>query len=308
MKRLFAVASLALISCACASRGSAPLATSLLGAPLAAPGRSAPTERWLQLEIDAATAKWDLAPSETSAIWVGRRLAYKSMFPEAIAWYEGAIETYPESYRLRRHVGHRMLTLRRIDAAVEILTAARELAAQHPNRLEPDGAPGPSGEPRSTTHGNIDYHLALAHYLRGEFDRAAELWSLCLTRWSRNYDSRVAAMHWLYTSLVRAGRAREAIRVLETPIDPDDVIENFAYHELVELYRGDLALADLMARDERSAALDYGIARHLLARGDAERGNAMLDEILLREGWAAFGVLAAEADVARRDGVAAPSE
>ena len=130
MKRLFAVASLALISCACASRGPTPLTTSLLGAPLAAPERSAPTERWLQLEIDAATAKWHLAPSETSAIWVGRRLAYKSMFPEAIAWYEGAIETYPESYRLRRHVGHRMLTLRRIDAAVEILTAARELAAQ----------------------------------------------------------------------------------------------------------------------------------------------------------------------------------
>ena len=215
---------------------------------------------------------------------MGRRLAYKSMFPEAIAWYEGAIETYPESYRLRRHVGHRMLTMRRIDAAVDALTTARELAAQHPNRLEPDGAPGPSGEPRSTTHGNIDYHLALAHYLRGEFDRAAELWSLCLTRWSRNDDSRVAAMHWLYTSLVRAGRAREAIRVLETPIDPDDVIENFAYHELVELYRGDLALADLMARDERSAALDYGIARHLLARGDTERGDAMLDELLLREG------------------------
>lgn len=308
MKRLFAVASLALISCACASRGPTPLTTSLLGAPLAAPERSAPTERWLQLEIDAATAKWHLAPSETSAIWVGRRLAYKSMFPEAIAWYEGAIETYPESYRLRRHVGHRMLTLRRIDAAVEILTAARELAAQHPNRLEPDGAPGPSGEPRSTTHGNIDYHLALAHYLRGEFDRAAELWSLCLTRWSRNDDSRVAAMHWLYTTLVRAGRAGEAILVLETPIDPEDVIENFAYHELVELYRGDLALADLMARDERSAALDYGIARHLLARGDAERGNAMLDDLLLREGWAAFGVLAAEADVARRDGVAAAPE
>ncbi|MEC8495190.1 MAG: hypothetical protein VXZ39_09715, partial [Planctomycetota bacterium] len=121
MKRSFAIASLAVISCACASRGPAPLTTSLVGAPLAAPELGALSERWLQLEIDAAKAKWDLAPSETSAIWVGRRLAYKSMFPEAIAWYEDAIETYPESYRLRRHVGHRMLTLRRIDAAVETL-------------------------------------------------------------------------------------------------------------------------------------------------------------------------------------------
>jgi hypothetical protein len=107
---------------------------------------------------------------------------------------------------------------------------------------------------------------------------------------------------------VRAGKAQQAINVLSAEIDPKDVIENFAYHELVQLYRGEIELADLLLREDRSAALDYGIARYLLARGDAERGNAMLDELVAREGWTAFGVLAAEADVARRDGTAPVTE
>lgn len=289
-----------LLACSCMSRPPAPLTLSLDGQPLHAPGLGGAPDEWLQAEIDAALAKWRLQPTEMSAIWVGRRLAYRYLFVEAADWYTGALETYPDSYRLRRHLGHRLLTLRKVDAAVEVLTEAKGLASIHPNRLEPDGAPGPSGEPRSTTHGNIDYHLALGHYLRGEYEMAAGLWGECLTKWARNDDARVAALHWMYTSLVRAGRAADAVRVLEQEIDPDDVIENFAYHELVRLYRGDVSSNELLARTDRSAALDYGIARFLIARGDARRGEAMLDELVKRSGWTAFGVLAAEADVARR--------
>ena len=76
--------------------------------------------------------------------------------------------------------------------------AAKALTASHANRLEPDGAPGPSGEPRSSTHGNIDYHLALAHYLRGEFARSAELWLGCVQNWAKNDDSRIAALHFFF--------------------------------------------------------------------------------------------------------------
>ena len=37
-----------------------------------------------------------------------------------------------------------------------------------------------------------------------------------------------------------------------------------------------------------------------LANGDTERGTEMFEEIVAGEGWAAFGYIAAEADLARK--------
>ena len=271
---------------------------SLLGAPLVVPPMSEGRQKWLELELEAAMAAWEFQPNEMHAIWVGRRLAYLGRYPEAIAWYLGALQTYTDSYRLRRHAGHRLLTVRRVDDAIAALTEARSLAAAEPNRLEPDGAPGPSGEPRSSTHGNIDYHLALAHYVKGDFDAAADLWLTCVRAWAMNDDARVAALHWAFTSLVRAGRAEEAAAALElVPTDPD-VIENFAYADLVQLYRGELSVDVLLERENRSAALDYGIARFLIASGDTARGAPLLRRLAESPGWTSFGVLAAEADLA----------
>ncbi|MEO0662045.1 MAG: hypothetical protein AAFZ87_10940, partial [Planctomycetota bacterium] len=96
--------------------------------------------------------------------------------------------------------------------------------------------------------------------------------------------------------------ARQAVLQGCAPIDPADVIENFAYHELVQLYRGERTAGEFLARDDRSAALEYGLARHLIANGDSAAGNGLLDALIERQGWTAFGVLAAEADVGRRDG------
>ena len=252
---------------------------------------------WMEKEGDAALAAWEYEPIELHAVWVGRRLAYMGRFQRAIQWYASALETFPESHRLRRHLGHRLLTIREVDAAIQVLTEAKELAADRPNRLEPDGAPGPEAEPRSTTHGNIDYHLALGHYLKGEFAVAAEHWLSCAKRWARTDDERVAAIHWAYMSLVREkSRGADAEAALALVPAKPDVIENFAYGDLLALYRGEARLEDLLARSDRSAALDYGLARWMIANGDESQGNALLQEIAQRPGWTAFGVLAAEAD------------
>lgn len=292
-----------LVPLGCRAAPPAPVALSLDGRPLHAPEPSGLPERWLQAEIDAALAKWALDPTEMNAIWVGRRLAYKGLFTEAIRWYVDALETFPDSYRLRRHLGHRLLTTRAVDPAIATLESARGFAAAHPNRLEPDGAPGPSGEPRSTTHGNIDYHLALAYYLKGEFPRAAEAWERSLERWSRNGDARIAARYWLALSLLRAGAMARARSVLDASVDEADVIENFDYLTLVRLFRREVTTGELLAREDRSAALDYGIARWLIHEGREREGRELLNSLLEREGWTAFGVLAAEADLAREGGL-----
>ena len=273
-------------------------ATSLLGARLTPPPVSPMTERRLELDLESARLALEAAPSEQRTIWVGRRLGYLGRYHEAINWYLAALVQYPDSHRLRRHLGHRLITVRRLDDAIEVLTEARRLAATTTNRIEPDGAPGPEGEPRSTTHGNIDYHLALARYARGEFDAAADLWVECAQRWAGNDDSRVAAMHWAHVSLLRAGRQAEARSILNLVGRDPDVIENFAYLELIQLYRGEIVARSLVLRQDRSAALEYGLARYLLRVGRSDLGGTMLSDLAQRPEWPAFGVLAAEADVA----------
>jgi len=300
-RTMLARALLALALAACASSPSQFAPTiSLLGEELTPAEMPADRERWLRLELDAARAAWDFQPTEMHAIWVGRRLGYLGSYVAAIEWYREALVTFPDSYRLQRHLGHRCLTVRRLDDAVSHLSKARALAADHPNRLEPDGAPGPSGEPRSSTHGNIDYHLALAHYLRGEFDESAALWMRCIETWARSDDSRIAALHWAYVSLIRAQRPADALAALELVSQTPEVIENFAYADLVQLYRGKLSVESALARENRSPGFEYGLARHLIATGDAERGDTLLLDLTKHASWPSFGVLAAEADLARR--------
>lgn len=298
VKRFISLTAALLTLTACSTPPPPPEATSLLGTPLGAIGPTGLEADWMRAEADAAHLAWQVDPSELRAVWMGRRLAYMGRFQEAIGWYANAIGTFPESYRLRRHMGHRLLTIRQVDNAITILEEARELAKKSPNRLEPDGAPGPEWEPRSTTHGNIDYHLALAYYLKGNYARAAELWESCATLWARTDDERVAATHWAYMSHVRSGDPAAAARVLAGLPENPDVLENFAYAELVELYRGKVTVDALLAKEARSAALDYGLARWMIAAGEEKEGSALLLELTTRPSWPAFGVLAAEQDLA----------
>ena len=83
---------------------------------------------------------------------------------------------------------------------------------------------------------------------------------------------------------------------------PDmEIVENHAYHRLCLFYKGELDEADLIedGNSPANAATAYGIANWHLAEGDAERAAQLLEEIIARYGWAAFGTIAAEADLAR---------
>jgi hypothetical protein len=102
-------------------------------------------------------------------------------------------------------------------------------------------------------------------------------------------------------TLRRLGREEEAAATLE-PITADmEIIENQAYHRLCLFYKGELGEADLQQEGAApaNAAVAYGVANWHLAEGDTERGTEMFEEIIARYGWAAFGHIAAEADLAR---------
>ena len=275
--------------------------TSLFGASLE---RVTPEgERLERLERDLSEARslWSAEQNEANAIWVGRRLGYLGRYSEAIEWFSARLQEFPDSYRLLRHLGHRRISLRQFASAEADLTRAWALARDHPNRIEPDGAPNTFNIPRSTDHGNILYHLALAIHLQGRWEESANAWTACQEA-ATNDDSRASALNWRYQSLMRAGRPNEAREAVSHARSDWDVIENYAYLDLCLLYAGRLELSDVVG-SESDAIQDvtrrYGVSAWRYAAGEVEGARAAWSALVEAGPWNAFGVIAAEADLAR---------
>ena len=283
----------------------APEATSLLGEPLIPP--PLPDSVRMRYEEQLRDAQADLSRNPEgadAAIWVGRRLAYLGRYGEAIDTFAQAIARHPEDARLYRHRGHRYITVRKLDSAIVDLERAAALVANRPDEIEPDGLPNARNIPTSTLQSNIWYHLGLAYYLRGEFARAREAYAQALTV-STNPDMLVATTHWAYMTLRRAGNEAEAARVLMPIRREMDIIENDAYHRLLLLYKGELPVDSLLvpAGDSvdavQDATLGYGVGNWHLYNGRAEEAMSVFSRVVRNTQWAAFGYIAAEAELAR---------
>lgn len=282
----------------------APEATSLSGEPLYPMELSDDRRAELEANLAEAQANYEEDPEDPeNIIWLGRRLAYLWRYQDAIDVYTRGIELHPDNYKLYRHRGHRYITVREFDRAVADLEKAAELIEGVPDEVEPDGAPNEKGIPRSTSHSNIWYHLALAYYLQGDFEKAARAWESCM-EFSKNDDMLVATSDWLYMTYRRLGRDEDAAEVLEAIHEDMDIIENFAYHKRLLMYKGLVEPEELL--DPNADALDlatqgYGVANFYYVNGEEERAREILERVLEGEYWAAFGYIAAEADIARWD-------
>lgn len=287
-----------------AGAGPAPVeARSLSGKALRALPRSVEATARLEADLEQARAEYAEAPDELGAIWVGRRLAYLNRYEEAIEAFTDGLAYYPDSYRLLRHRGHRYLSTRRFDRAIADFERAWALAPKGVTETEPDGIPNRLGQPLSNTQFNVLYHWGLAHYLKGEFERAAELYRRCLD-YSDNPDLRVATTDWLWMSLRRIGSPEaldEAARLLAALPGKLEVVENEAYLKRLRLYRGELGVDELLrtdAEDERLALATqgYGVANWHYVNGRWAEARDVLERVLATGYWPAFGYIAAEAD------------
>lgn len=237
-----------------------------------------------------------------ATIWRGRRLGYLGRYREAVDVLTAALEAHADDARLLRHRGHRYLTLRRIDAAIADFERGLALIAGRPDEVEADGLPNLFNRPTSTLKTNLWYHLGLARYLQGEFSRAAEAYRSALAL-ADNPDMAVAAAYWLQLALRRGGRAAEAAGPLAAaPLD-GALLESHDYRQLLLLLAGRATEAELLGAhpDDTlgSATLGYGIGAWHLLEGRPERARAQFEKVAANPGWAAFGVLAAEAELAR---------
>jgi len=285
-----------------AAPAATPEATSLTGQPLHPPATIPNREK---LEADLAQAEQTLAanPQDPEAIiWVGRRLGYLWRYNDAIAMFTRGIEMDPNNPKFYRHRGHRYISIRQFDRAVADFDKAVTLIAGKPDEIEPDGAPNPAGQPRSTLQFNIWYHLALAHYLKGDYAKAHDAWVECM-QVSNNDDSIVATSDWLWMTLMRLDRKAEAAKVLERITPTMDILENTAYHRRLLMYKGlekPEALLNTETPDPTQLATQgYGVANYYYVTGDTARARQVLETIVSGTGWNAFGFIAAEADLQR---------
>jgi tetratricopeptide (TPR) repeat protein len=287
-------------------------AISLLGDTLRRPELADSTRARLERDLSVAEStlaavprsRWNPPSVEDASnlIWVGRRQAYLGRYREAIATFTAAIANQdPPLAHPYRHRGHRYITVRQLDSAVADLERAASLFEGLADEVEPDGQPNARGIPTSTLQFNVWYHLGLARYLQGDWAGALAAYERC-REVSKNPDALVATTYWQYLTLRRLGERQRAHALLAAITRDLDVIENHAYHRLLLFYKGALP-RDAIAREGGNAVQDvttaYGLAVHdALAAGDT-LATPFARIVETSSSWAAFGYIAAEAELAR---------
>jgi tetratricopeptide (TPR) repeat protein len=279
-------------------------------APAASPPTTHPAstaqqadQEQLQKNLEAAELAYERNPDDAmTSVWLGRRLGYVGRYEDAVAAFTRGLERHPDSAWLLRFRGHRYITLRRFDDAVRDLERAHELALKRPDEVEPDGAPNKAGVPIGTLRSNIDYHLGLAHFLRGDFESAWRVYEAGFEIARTNDDRLVSHTYWSWLTLQRLGRKQRASELL-VPIRADmHIVENDGYLALLRLFRGDVTEADVLKDLEPGktefATRYYGASMKRIFNGDLRGARHMLERAAAGP-KAAFGCIAAEVELAR---------
>lgn len=301
MTKVLASAMCGLISIAVVSGQQKPEATSLAGKPLMR--INLPDQE--KLEANLAQAEKDLAANPKSAdgvIWVGRRLGYLWRYQDAIQMFSRGVAEHPNDARMYRHRGHRYITVRRFDDAIRDFEKAVSLIKGQRDEIEPDGQPNAAGKPRSTLQFNIWYHLGLAYYLKGDFEKALNAYNECM-KVSNNDDAVAATSDWLWMTLMRLNRKAEADKVLARITPKMDILENGSYHRRLLMYKGlekpETLLDPANADGLTVATQGYGVGNWYLVSGNRQRAREIFEKVVGGPNWSAFGYIAAEADLQR---------
>jgi tetratricopeptide (TPR) repeat protein len=283
-----------------------PVVVSLLGESYYEPERNPKLQARLDSNLKTARERFDANPSEENYIWYGRRLGYLSRFQEAIDVFTDGLGHFPVSAKLLRHRGHRYISLRKFDLAIADLKKADSLTEGMILEIEPDGQPNRINTPLSTTQFNIHYHLALAHYLKGDFVNAEKAYLKCMAV-SNNDDLLVATIDWLYMTYRRTGQTDKATDLLKQVTDSMNIVENDSYYIRCKMYQGKVApgevlsvsIADLDQAQLAMATQGYGVGNWFLYNGDTTQALSVFKQVVSGNHFGAFGFIAAEAELAR---------
>lgn len=255
--------------------------TSLIGTALAIPTYSAETQRRLDEDIAIAQAALRIAPDrEDSYIWYGRRLDYAGRICDAVDAFSEGLRKFPDSYKLYRFRARDLTRARRFEEALADYEKALALMGDTPDSFEPDGLPNPIGLTISTYRGNIVYYHAQTSFATGDYPTvvAGMAKALDLAADFARDDMRVPTAYWTYLALRKMGRHDEARAAIDA-IEPElKLIENFTYHQAVQIMQGRLDPAEVAGTDD--STIKFAIAMERRFAGDEQGARTLLREIV----------------------------
>jgi tetratricopeptide (TPR) repeat protein len=201
-------------------------------------------------------------------------------YREAIATFTRGLGIAPNSGLLYRWRGHRYLSTRQFDKAMDDLGRGAKLD--------------------STIYG-IWYHLGIVRFVRRDFGGAVDAFTRALPM-SPDSAERAGSTDWLWMSLSRAGRKAEAQALLDR--HPDTPNAGNAYAQRLRLYRGEVSPDSVFTPADTSdiqiATLSYGIGNWYLVQGDREKARAWFERSVSSGGWPAFGFIMSEIELKKR--------
>jgi len=198
-------------------------------------------------------------------------------YREAIATFTRGIGVAPNNALLYRWRGHRYLSTRQFDKAMNDL--------QRGARLD------------STIYG-IWYHLGIVRFVRRDFAGAATAFTRALPM-APDSAERAGATDWLWMSLSRAGRKVDAQALLDRR--PDVPNAGNAYAQRLRLYRREVSPDSVFTPADTSdiqvATLSYGIGNWYLVQGDTANARIWFERSVASGGWPAFGFIVSEVEL-----------
>jgi Flp pilus assembly protein TadD len=200
----------------------------------------------------------------------------------AIATFTRGIEIAPNNALLYRWRGHRHLSVREFDLA------------------EADFARGLKLD--STVYG-IWYHLGIVRFVRGDFSGAAAAFARAQPR-APDAGELAGSTDWLWMSLSRAGKTKEAQAMLDRHPDSLKVADQeYGYVKRLKLYRGQFTPEQLIAptdtADVQAATLNFGLGNWYLVKGDKAKARAAFERSVKSGGWPGFGFIVSEVELKR---------
>jgi tetratricopeptide (TPR) repeat protein len=203
-------------------------------------------------------------------------------YREAIATFSRGLQIAPNNALLYRWRGHRYLSTRQFDRAMDDLTRGAKLD--------------------STIYG-IWYHLGIVRFVRRDFSGAVDAFTRALPI-APDSAERSGATDWLWMSLSRVGRRAEAQALLDRRPPPDTPPGGNAYAQRLRLYRGEVAPDSVFTpadtTDIQIATLSYGIGNWYLVRGDSTTARKWFERSVGSGGWPAFGFIASEIELRKK--------
>lgn len=237
-----------------------------------------------------------------SIIWFGRRTAYLGKFQEAIIIYSIGIEKHPKDPRMYRHRGHRYISTRQYDKAIDDFKKAVDLIKDIEDKVEPDGLPNTRNIPLSTLHGNIWYHLGLAYYLKNDMEKALESYNNRSVT-EKYPDNLVSGGYWIYMINRRLGNLEAANEAIKDITYDMDIIENLSYHKMCLFFKGKVSEEELLHAtlgNSSSDVLAYGLGNwYLYEKQDTLKAKATYEKLLEKGSKYSFAYLVAESDYKR---------